>query len=541
MINHTLADLYKLMLSGKKSKQPPKDLYAEVYNPPKTSTPCTETQKFVDKYIGIYTKLNEDNKVAVYAEPNVSSEADLKQIGDITPVGIINAVDFKKIKHAITGKQKEGSEELLKKLIKAADLPNKTELYNTILGMFYNNLSDPQSFLYYLVEHKANIINLLDACKTDRIFKLNTLDFFEPLTDIMGENSETEINDLINDLYNFAPKLGMSVGRGEICLSLLTNASKGTSGDLHASGHEIEFKATEARPGGPGKEKNIGAKYAPSAANRLSKILEDNGININNILHKHEISIINTKRNKSILNLKENIKKLQIYIDQNELKLQPLQASNKQKKTIANIQKENDDLLNIINVYKEGDLIKLDKSLNNVLKKYSDPIRTEIKSILLADGDIERIKDKEQDNKNIKFNRIVPAFFLSDLGLSNEIIAKALTETRNYKTMNSYSTEELYNDVLDILNNNNDEYIKNETNLKLMIAAIHIACYQDVEGFDYILFANDKDLKVFPRSFNYSGNRIEHIINRMSQARWKITFNIDNTFTTGVQVTLLGA
>jgi hypothetical protein len=84
-------------------------------------------------------------------------------------------------------------------------------------------------------------------------------------------------------------------------------------------------------------------------------------------------------------------------------------------------------------------------------------------------------------------------FFRPDWNLSTEEIVEGLVATRNYGKVNE---GDLRKGLMTIVGNEGERVLDArrgdpKTNIARLIAAIHMACYQQVENFEHIVLADD--------------------------------------------------
>lgn len=254
-------------------------------------------------------------------------------------------------------------------------------------------------------------------------------------------------------------KATISVGKGELAISLASNALKGKTGDLSFStAGEVEIKATDindhARLGGDGYTfANTGSK--------IEDILSKNNLNITSIA-------LDNIKNNFISFIKNKIVSIPT---QNELlnninQITHLEDVKNSISSIPTVSRANSSTLGLTQKQKDM-LIKRYEGLIEKMQKTSTGI-TLRKSLQIVSNSINRINYSD--------------------------IINLLVQTKSYKGTNE---QELKGSLEQIITPDNYRELSDFNNLSKLIASIHLVCYYDKEKFNGIMFINNSNKNFF--------------------------------------------
>jgi hypothetical protein len=281
-----------------------------------------------------------------------------------------------------------------------------------------------------------------------------------------------------NALWPIQFKLNVNVGSGELAFTLISDAKKGNTGDLNFEGiGDVEVKGLGARMGGDG--------FAHvSTANELNNIISAGGSSTSLFdktserLKKSIVSVIDAKiaeRTK----IKNTQQEIALY---NKAKQDILAARSfdEIKTDLQNSPLSQKSVRDIIN------------NINNNIDRYTKHIKKEVKG---------------------EFFPAILTFFTSFKELSDQQLVDGIVATRNYKAQSLVpALKSVVSQIVAVEKNAlfSDQDIT--PTLKLLIAAIHIAVYQQHMEFKDILFLNDKTRNVVLYKFT-SDNIQENVKN----------------------------
>ena len=291
---------------------------------------------------------------------------------------------------------------------------------------------------------------------------------------------------VIDDIWNTDTKIGnISVGNGEIVITLFSDARKGAHGDLEIPGvGEVELKGCGARMGGDGFSHT-------STTGLLNTILENHDVNVEEFLtgglREDLLRVLNDRLDVQ-RKTGEGVEEIQSIID-----------------SVDNIESP-DDITRLINrIEGLGFSKNITKTLtakaNKFLKSFSGKVKGE-------------------------FSGAVNVFFRPDWNLSTEEVVEGLVAARNYGKVNE---GDLRKGIAIIVSNNNvlDAAGGNpRTNIARLIAAIHMACYQKVENFAHIVLADDGTKDMVSIDFS-SDESLDQLVIRLYQLFKKLNLKIN--------------
>jgi hypothetical protein len=219
-------------------------------------------------YFNIPSKKTEGYKSL--ADTYVSSrtiQEDVQILGQSTDgtqedLGTIPDDYYKRLKRLVLAKSAGGTEALIKQLLRLSDWEEVAEIDTIVLDIFLDYDVDVQALNQIVEAKKAGTLGNFESAlsKTTEWSLESVLDpKIKKLTDKWKE--------LFGRLTrNVSPKINnVSVGPGEISLTMFTNAVKGQTGDLMVGGVEVEVKAAGGRLGSSDYTKGImttpGNKY----------------------------------------------------------------------------------------------------------------------------------------------------------------------------------------------------------------------------------------------------------------------------------------
>lgn len=326
--------------------------------------------------------------------------------------------------------------------------------------------------------------------------------FMNDLISPIAINMFASVNDAhtaIKAIWDLDTKIsGISVGRGEICISLFSDAIKGAKGDLDMPGiGEVELKGSGARVGGDGYAH---IKTTPS----LDKILQSRKVKVNDY-QLNQIKNYAIKTIQSVVGARAD----QTRID----------WSKKTAKIIQNIAADTDIKSIIKDVEKavkqkvipSGKGAPVITALNNYMKRQN--------------GEIGGI-----------FSGAVNAFFRSDWNLSSNEIVDGLVECRSTKSADINSLKAGLYQLIQHVNILDDS--TNVSNLARCIAAIHLSCYQNHEGFPFIVLSNDDTKSMVAIEFDKGesqGDVMLRCFDIFTKLNIKINLAVDEKFkSTGI-------
>ena len=293
--------------------------------------------------------------------------------------------------------------------------------------------------------------------------------------------TEQDAKSVIDDIWDTDTKIGnISVGNGEIVITLFSDARKGAHGDLKLPDvGEVELKGCGARMGGDGFSHT-------STTGLLNAILENHDVNVGKILTRE---------------VKENLLKV-------------LRGRLTVKTVTDDLFKEIESIIASVDSVESADDIEV----------LITRIRG-LKTLGLTDGVIDSIIPKaDKFRKSFagevggEFSGAVNVFFRPDWKLSAEEIVEGLVAARNYGKVNE---DILRKGLMTIVSKPGESILdaaagNPRTNIARLIAAIHMACYQQKEKFQYIVLSDDSTKDMV--SINFSPKEsLDQLVIRLYQ------------------------
>jgi hypothetical protein len=287
-------------------------------------------------------------------------------------------------------------------------------------------------------------------------------DLISPTAMEMFATPQDAVN-VLNTVWNLDTKIsGISVGKGEICISLFSDAVKGAKGDLQLPGvGEVELKGTGARVGGDG--------YAHiNSVPALDKILTSRKVKIND----YQLNQVKT------------------YAIESVKKLAGVNASTERKNWVTKLSKV------VNNIVQDTDLKSIEKDVMGAVKMGIVPSEKSVKPILTA---LENYAKRAEGRVGGVFRGAVNTFFRTEWNLADDEILAGLLECRSTKDADINSLRGSLYQLIQQVNIMDDD--GPTSNLARCLAAIHLSCYQRKEKFPYIVLSNDKNKNMIAIDF----------------------------------------
>lgn len=303
---------------------------------------------------------------------------------------------------------------------------------------------------------------------------------------------------VVNMIWDIDTKIsGISVGRGEIVMTLFSDALKGKKGDLELPGiGEVELKGTGARLGGDG------FSHTRSLDN-LENILQSRKIKIND----HQLNLIK----------QDIISKIE--------RLAGPRAKPERKEWINKYR----DIIHSISV--DPDIPSIIKDVNQAIKQGIIP-KNDSKPIV---NGLDKYNKRMQGQIGGVFSGAIDTFFRSEWNLTSAETVQGVWECRSYNSPSVERAEKsIQQSIYNIINSDNIfDDSSNVSNLSKLIAALHLTCYQLVENFQYIVFGNDTTKSLLAVDFTQQeapGDMLERLYNIFKSNSVKINTAVDKMF-----------
>lgn len=525
--------------------------------------------------------------------------------GEPELLGIIDNEEYRLLKREIKAKQAGGVYEKIHMLLALAgwtespkkdregtDIPWSPEtaktakkfkeynlqLYSPVWDSLRSSHIDLESLelLINIKQHNPERLAVIDEnLKSPEVFDISKI-VVNNLAKLLRGEERNNIQDLFNALYEINLTMGqVGVGKGEVCLTLLTNAVKGKIGDLNISNvGEVEVKGSGGRPGSDkhavGKHRELYRKLLSrqydveqirkasgipelkkkyeSSQETFQKAIETLRTNINAHQNKDELyksleaisGIINTNiiEPKTLLNanIDEVEPQVEDFMENNNISgtIHPFTSLSRKIKGTADLQNGIRGLVR--------NRIELDKGINE-LRLTKGPA---------AAGDVADVPSFKA-SQIPSWDVVVQNFFTNDYRLELNEIVEGFLQIRNHELPPELQ-ERLKAELTEFLNpetpgsrENRIDKLK-ETNQKFlndMITTLHIYCYfSDTipngnlkHAFNYLLLINDISKNAYSINPGNRNQLYNHIYNQVAAVNTKIGKSMGDRGV-GVQVTL---
>lgn len=214
-------------------------------------------------------------------------------------LGEIPADYYNKLKRTILSKSVGGTEELFLQLLRLARWEQVPVIDDHVINISLNHDIDNSVLLQIIQKKKEGTLGSIENhLASDGIWSLeNCLD---PLVKKLTPTWKELFTEICNEVQ---PKINnVSVGRGEVGVSLFTNANKADkdedgnqqSGDLYVNGSEIEVKGDSGRLGSSDYTKGITTAGAGGTGqtNRYLDILQSKGMHFADADTRRSIDVV---------------------------------------------------------------------------------------------------------------------------------------------------------------------------------------------------------------------------------------------------------
>ena len=182
--------------------------------------------------------------------------------GEQEDLGSIPDDYYKRLKRLVLAKSEGGTEAMVKQLLRLSQWEEVAEIDTIVLDIFLDYDIDVQVLNQIVEKKRAGTLGSFEAALSKKT---------EWSLESVLDRKITKLTDKWKELFgrltrNVSPKINnVSVGPGEISLTMFTNATKGTTGDLQVGGMEVEIKGAGGRLGSSDYTKEIittpGNKY----------------------------------------------------------------------------------------------------------------------------------------------------------------------------------------------------------------------------------------------------------------------------------------
>lgn len=421
---------------------------------------------------------------------------------------------YQQLKRLVLSKADGGVENLVKQLLRLGQWEEIPEIDTLVLEIFLGYDIDVQ-VLNKLVEKKKNPGSSLGKLEShvNKPGVWSLYDAVDPLAHKLTKNFKQLFKELT---FKVQPKINtVSVGPGEVSLTMFTNAVKGAVGDLRIGDMELEIKGAGGRLGKSDYTKGIGrdggSKYINTLVNRgtgqhfsqaetpiIRKELS--------IKAKETLKNVNTFKNKFLKNPTEDTLELNGPIEQLLKNLESLQDA---KRTIN------------IDIIKNNLQIGYDKLGEGVPLQ---PKMTFVKNMSYIFNRLDRLSGLSTDSMDYNWQDSAQYMFNHDWGMTPRELAEIFVEMRT-EEMDPGSVASLISALEKIFRK--AEFRSQLTNigkqvsrgkslgqhtLQTLQAALQATSYQSVDKFDRILVLNPTTMNASNIKFDPSNDAGQQLL-----------------------------
>lgn len=417
-------------------------------------------------------------------------------------------------------------------------------------------LFDTISNIFAKVRLNYDNFGNLEDIQTDknnplRTSLLNVPQSVKSLTNLIPDSfrelfaNSTDAEKVLTAIWKIIPQgHGGNVGPGEVALSLISDAVKGDVGDLEMAGiGKVEVKGAGARMGGDG----FALTGTLDGLNAILTARKEGITSVStqtlNILKQQLTNLIESKISsiEGQITRRLDTRRLQLLNSQLTL-LKNIENLIKSADSLEEIVKDIDSAEDLDNNFKDGFIVKgkgdLRLKMKNIIGKYTAVKRGE--------------KHGSRKGSKASFGPSITDFYsISDLTpeekLAGVIAARSYTNTPDKLIRNAvFSLQQKYGDKIFTTGATSDEG-DGGSPLNWLIAALHMAEYQQNQGFAYLIVFNtigEKEDSAPDKVVSYRFDtsdlsvNIVNLFNFLMTFKAKITMSVDSTRkSVGVRIT----
>lgn len=440
--------------------------------------------------------------------------------GQREELGTVTEPEYQKLKRLVLSKADGGVESLVKQLLRLGQWEEIADIDTLVLEIFLQHDIDVQVLNKIVEKKKSGSLGKLERC-IEKSKKWNLLDAVDPIAVKLTKNFTQLFRDLTQKVQ---PKIAtVSVGPGEISLSMFTNATKGSVGDLMLGGIELEIKGDGGRLGSSDYTKGIfttpGNKYLQFLAARGSDqhFSQAEGpqiraqLTVKAAAARKNFSTIYKKAVTAYPDLIDEIEGTYKQLDMNLEQLENAKTTIDAPTILANIK----TALDMAQSYDAPPLTKAAVDNTNFVLKL-----------------LQQLTETTPDKTEYNWQSSAQYMFNHDWGMTAREMAQAFVEMRT-EVMDNGSVASLTSAAEKIFNNNelrsqltNTKPVKKGSSktvaqheLQRLQAALMATSYQSAHGFERIVVLNSKTLSASNIKFSEANDAGETLINVYKQLK----------------------
>ena len=471
--------------------------------------------------------------VDVYVESRRPVQENVQIVGipdgmDQEQLGMVSDKEYQRLKRLVLSKADGGTESLVKQLLRLGRWEETAEIDTLVLDIFLEHDVDVQVLNKLVEKKKSGNLGKLNSCisKGD---VWNLMDAVDPMARKLTKNFKQLFMDLT---YKVQPKIStVSVGPGEISLSMFTNATKGDVGDLMLDGMELEIKGDGGRLGSSDYTKSI----FTTPGNKYLNILADRG-------QGQHFSQAETIQIRAQLSLKattalDKFQKVKQVVNKNKDDLEnlvgPVNQVIQSYETLKDTKTSIDPELIKTNITSAIDVIDQDTRIP--LTKLIIGLNQTIVALL------DQLVNTTDQNTDYNWQTSTQYMFNHDWGMSPREMAEAFVEMRT-EQMDPGAVASLISAAEKIFKNT--DLTKSLLNLKAaqkgktktiaqvelqrLQAALMATSYQSAHGFERIIVLNSKTLAASNIKFNPEHDAGQTLISVYRQLKQNQNIHVSN-------------
>lgn len=465
-------------------------------------------KSLTDVYIDSRSTVNENVQIVGIPEDGTQEQ-----------LGAIPTDYYKQLKRLVLSKADGGVESLVKQLLRLGDWEEVAEIDTIVLEIFLGYDVDVQVLNQIVEKKKARTLGKLERyVNKDGLWSL--LEAVDPLTSKLTKNFPEMFQELT---YKVQPKIAtVSVGPGEVSLSMFTNAVKGSVGDLMLGDIELEIKGDGGRMGSSDYTKGI----FTTPGNKYLQYLSARGSNqhfsqAEGPIIRNQLAIKSVATRKNLNTIRKDLAKHHAdtqdvtdgILNQLDKNLEILENS----KTVIDVESLSQNIQNAYNQLKSRSPLPLHDKMTFV--KNMNTLMNNLTK--LTQSTSERDDYNWQDSAQYMFNH--------DWGMTPREMAEAFVEMRTEKMKEGevpslisalesiFKKEGVRNDLVNVKKQVSRGKSLAQSTLQQLQASLQATSYQSVHGFERLVVLNSKTLNACSIKFNNNDDVGQKLLNTYRQ------------------------
>lgn len=434
-------------------------------------------------------------------------------------LGSIPTDYYKQLKRLVLSKADGGVESLVKQLLRLGEWEEVADIDTIVLEIFLGYDVDVQVLNQIVEKKKSGTLGKLESyINKNGIW--NLIEAVDPLTSKLTKNFSKMFQELT---YKVQPKIAtVSVGPGEISLSMFTNAVKGNVGDLMLGETELEIKGDGGRLGSSDYTKGIfttpGNKYLQYLSGRGN---DQHFSQAETPLLRNQLAIKSKATRKNLNTIRKDLAKHHAdtqnvtdgILNQLDKSLEILEDT----KTVIDAETLTQNIQNAYDQLKSRSPLPLHDKMTFV--KNMNTLMSSLSKLL--NSTTERNDYNWQDSAQYMFNH--------DWGMTPREMAETFVEMRTelldqgqvaslISALESiFKKQDVRKDIVNIKKQVSRGKSLAQTTLQRLQASLQATSYQLVHGFERIIALNSKTLNACSLKFDNNDDAGQKLLNTYKQ------------------------